>query len=96
MESLNRETFRETVKKEKTVVIFKTPTCIPCKTVINFFDNAITSDIPFYTIDATEEEVIAAQYSIMKSPTILLFEQGEVVKTHIGFITPPQIEEFLN
>lgn len=95
MEMLNRENFRMTVKEGKKLVMFKSPTCAPCKTVEGFLDNAVQTDVPYFGVDATKEPVLAAQYEIMKSPTLLLFEEGEVVKRHTGLITPPQIEEFL-
>lgn len=95
MQEITRIEFLEKTSKGKSLVEFYTPTCNPCKMVKNFL-STIETDTPIYTLDASNNEVISAQFNVISVPTLILFENGKEVKRHTGFITPPQIEEFLN
>lgn len=94
IEQINRTNFNDKTKGEKVLVEVFTPTCMPCKMVLSFLNN-YTSHLPIFKLDATEEEVLASRFEITSVPTLLLFEQGKLVKTHTGYITPPDIEEFI-
>ena len=78
--------FKEVIKEGKVVIDFFATWCGPCKMLSPVMDEISNelSDISFYKVDVDKNEDIAREYGIMSIPTIIIFENGNVVNTLVG------------
>lgn len=51
--------------------------------------------LPFIKIDVDAHEDIARKYGIMSIPTVVLLNNGEVEKKHMGFMTEEELKKFI-
>ncbi len=83
--------------KEKILIDFKAEWCGPCKMMSSVIDS-LEDDLTSYTIykvDVDECPNIAREYGVMSIPTLMIFDQGKVLKSEVGFKTKDELEEFL-
>ena len=94
---LNEENFENEVLnfKGKVLIDFFATWCGPCKMLSPVIEELADEldDIKVCKLDIDKATKIALQYNVMSVPTLLLFEDGVVVNTLIGF--RPK-EEILN
>ena len=71
--------------------------CGPCKMLSPIIDEVASeiNDVRFYKLDVDLAEDVASKYQIMSIPTLLLFEDGKLKNTSIGFIGKDQIIDFI-
>lgn len=82
--------------KERAVVDFYATWCGPCKMFGPIFEElSEESDINFVKLDVDKNDDIARKYGVMTIPTVILFENGEEVKKHIGLMNKEELEEFI-
>lgn len=95
---LTNENFKqETSSSQKTLVDFWAPWCGPCKMLAPILDE-IDSEMPEVRIgkvNVDEQLEIAREYGIAAIPTLLLFENGEVIKKSVGLLSKDEILELL-
>ena len=95
--NLNSENFDETVKKEGfTIVDFYADWCGPCRMMSPIIDEIAEENIENLTVgkvNCDDNTNLAERFQVMTIPTIMIFKNGEVIKTFIG-VTPK--EEILN
>jgi len=73
--------------------------CGPCKTVspiVEEISNDLDGKLKVAKVDVDEAQELAAKYSIMSIPTLLLFKEGEPVETMVGAISKDQMMEKIN
>ena len=90
----NNENFKE-ITKNKVIIDFFATWCGPCKMlgkVVEEIENDI--DIDIIKVDIDEYPELAREYKIMSVPTVLLFENNEVIKQNIGFMDKKKFIEF--
>ena len=93
---LENENFEELIKNKKVVVDFYATWCGPCKMFGPVFEKVSNeSSINFIKIDVDAHEDIARKYGIMSIPTIVLLNNGEVEKKHMGFMTEDELKKFI-
>lgn len=93
---LENENFEELIKNKKVVVDFYTTWCGPCKMFGPVFEKVSNeSSITFIKIDVDAHEDIARKYGIMSIPTVVLLNNGEVEKKHMGFMTEDELKKFI-
>ena len=93
---LENENFEELIKNKKVVVDFYATWCGPCKMFGPVFEKVSNgSSITFIKIDVDAHEDIARKYGIMSIPTIVLLNNGEVEKKHMGFMTEDELKKFI-
>ena len=80
------------------IVDFYATWCGPCKAIAPVLEKLAAEykgKIVVYKIDTDKELNLALQYKVASIPTLLLFKNGEVAATNIGFIGEEQVMEFI-
>ena len=86
VKQINTDEFKEVIKEGKTVVDLFATWCGPCKMLSPILDE-ISEEITttkFYKIDVDDNEDVAREYNVMSIPTVLVFENGNLVNTIVG------------
>ena len=89
--------FDEVIKTGKVLVDFYADWCGPCKMLSPVIDELSEelSDVNFYKLNVDESDEVVRKYSVMSIPTLLVFEQGELKTTSVGFKNKDQVKELL-
>ncbi len=72
--------------------------CGPCKMMSPIIDEIaeeLGNSVKVGKVDSDENPVIAEKYGIMSIPTIMIFKNGQVVKTWVGVTEKNEIIEAL-
>ena len=97
VKQINGDEFKEVIKEGKTVVDLFATWCGPCKMLSPILDE-ISDEITttnFYKIDVDDNEDIAREYNVMSIPTVLVFENGNLINTIVGLKSREYlVEEF--
>ena len=94
----NEENFEnEVINSDKTTIVdFYADWCGPCKMMSPIIDKIAeenTENIKVGKVNVDENQELAMKYNVMSIPTILVFKNGNVVKTFIGVTSKSEIEE---
>ena len=96
----NEDNFQnEVLNSDKiTIVDFYADWCGPCKMMSPVIDkiaeeNAETIKVGKVNVDESQD--LAMKYNVMSIPTILIFKDGNILKTFIGVTSKQEIEEFI-
>lgn len=82
--------------KTKAVVDFYATWCGPCKMFGPIFEEVSEdNNINFVKLDVDKNDDIARKYGVMTIPTVILFDNGEEVKRHVGLMNKEELEEFI-
>lgn len=82
--------------KERAVVDFYATWCGPCKMFGPIFEEVSEdSNINFVKLDVDKNDDIARKYGVMTIPTVILFDNVEEVKRHVGLMNKEELEEFI-
>ena len=89
--------FDEAIKTGKVLVDCYAEWCGPCKMLSPVIDELSEelSDINFYKLNVDESDEVVRKYSVMSIPTLLIFEDGELKNTSVGFKNKDQVKELL-
>lgn len=98
---LNKENFDSEVLNEKGLYLvdFYATWCGPCKMVapiISEISDTYKDKIKVGKVNVDDENDLAIKYKISSIPNLILFKDGEVCKTIVGFRTKEEIEEIIN
>ena len=89
----------EVLKSDKPVLVdFWAPWCGPCRMLAPILAEVAAEKgdkIKVGKVNVDEEPELAAQYGITGIPAILLFKDGKVVATSVGFKPKPELEAFI-
>ena len=80
------------------VVDFWAEWCGPCKQLAPLVEEAseeFKDKIKVCKMDVDANRETAAEYGIRSIPTLMIFENGELVGTEIGALSKLQLEEFI-
>ena len=89
--------FQEKISSGKVLVDCFATWCGPCRMLSPIIDE-LAKEIDtyaFYKLDVDKNENIARQYGIMSIPTLLIFENGELKQTLVGFKSKEELNEIL-
>lgn len=91
----NDQNFKELIKEGKVIVDFFATWCGPCKMLGPVLEKVAESykDVKFVKIDVDECPNISKEFGIMSVPTLLKFENGNLIDKRIGY---QNIEELKN
>ena len=86
VKQIDSKEFKEVIKEGKVVVDLFATWCGPCKMLSPILDE-ISEEITttkFYKIDVDDNEDVAREYNVMSIPTVLIFENGNLINTVVG------------
>ena len=89
--------FDESIKTGKVLVDFYAEWCGPCKMLSPIVDELSEElkDISFYKLNVDESDEVVRKYSVMSIPTLLIFGNGELKNTSVGFKSKDELKEML-
>lgn len=85
--------FKESIQKGVVVTEFYAKWCEPCKLLTPIFDNLseeMKGSTNFLKVDIDHNLELAREHRVSSVPTILIFKNGELVDSLVGF-TPKDI-----
>ena len=89
----------EVLKSDKPVLVdFWAPWCGPCRMLAPVLAEIAVEKgdkIKVGKVNVDEEPDIAAKYGISGIPAMLLFKDGKVAATSVGFKPKPEVEAFI-
>lgn len=92
MLELNNENFNEEIKDKLVLVDFYATWCGPCRMMHPIIEEvAREENIKVIKVDVDKHDELARNYGIMSIPTIILFQNGNLVEKNIGFIPKEQL-----
>ena len=92
MLELNNEDFNEEIKDKLVLVDFYATWCGPCRMMHPIIEEvAKEENIKVIKVDVDKHDELARNYGIMSIPTIILFQNGNLVENNIGFIPKEQL-----
>lgn len=95
---INKDNFQgEVIESALPVVVeFYSDSCIPCKQlspILGDIEDDYEEQLKVVKVNVNFDAELAEQYSVMASPTILFFKNGEEVNRIRGLVKKPQLEE---
>ena len=97
---ITKQNFEQEVvnAKEPVLVDFWASWCGPCKMlspVISELADEYEGKVKVGKVNVDEEPELAAKFSIASIPTVVLFKDGEIAETSVGYRPKQQLEEML-
>ena len=98
MEIKNKEEFQNIINSDYALVDFFATWCGPCKMLSPIIENIANSrdNIKVAKVDVDKHEDLAKTYGVMSIPTLIVFKNGQVVATKVGFVAEPLLNEWIN
>lgn len=95
--ALTDESFEEAVKKASKPVLvdFWAPWCGPCRALapsVEGLANDYADRLTVYKLNVDENPRTAAKFGVRSIPTLILFNNGEVVDKMVGLVPREQLE----
>ncbi len=97
VKQLTDKEFDEVIKNGKVLVDFYAEWCGPCKMLSPIIDELAEElrDVNFYKLNVDDSDEVVRRYSVMSIPTLLVFENGELKNSSLGFKTKDEVKELL-
>ena len=96
---INDASFTEEISKGTVIVDFWAVWCGPCKMlgpVINELSEDLSGKAKFVKVNVDENPATASHYKIASIPTVIVFKDGEVAETLVGFRPKAALKEIID
>ena len=99
LKHLNEQEFNTVKNGTKPAMIdFFATWCGPCKMlspVLHEIAEEYADTLKVGKVNVDEEMDLAMRFGVSSIPTLILFKNGEAVKTSVGFVPKAQLESFI-
>ena len=85
--------FNNEISKGKILVDFYADWCGPCRMMGEVLEEI--EDIDILKVNVDKFPLIAQQYGVISIPTLILFYNGKVIKSNVGFMDKDSISLFI-
>ena len=85
--------FDEAISNKRILVDFYADWCGPCRMLGSVLENI--NDIEILKVNVDKYPDIAQRYMVMSIPTLLLMDNGTVIKNNVGFMNEEELREFI-
>ncbi len=98
MKQINEKNFAQETASGRVLVDFFATWCGPCRmqTVVLEEVAAEHPEISIVKVDVDENPALARKFGIMSIPTLVLLEDGELAKKHVGLLQNEDLINFYN
>ncbi len=98
MEIKNEQEFKNIINSDYALIDFFATWCGPCKMMGPVLENVASNrdTIKIAKVDVDKFESLARTYGVMSIPTLILFKNGQVVATKVGFTPEPLLNEWID
>ena len=98
MEIKNESEFQTIIQNDYVLIDFFATWCGPCKMLSPILENVASTrdNIKIAKVDVDKFTDLARKYGVMSIPTLILFKNGQVVDTKVGFVAEPLLNESIN
>ncbi len=99
IEKINEERYDEVIKTGYSIVDFSATWCGPCQMLAPIMDELseeYKDKIKFYNIDTDENQNLAVKLDIQSIPTVMLFKDGMLLDTKLGFMPKNMIISWID
>ena len=98
MQELNNQNFdKEILESDRTaVVLFKGQWCPHCKKMEPVFKEVsqeYSQRVKFFSLEVSENQDLAIKYNILSLPTTLLFKNGQLINSLVGYVAMEKLAE---
>ena len=98
--TITKQNFEEEVLNSEIPVIvdFWAVWCGPCKMlapVIAEISEELSGKVKVGKVNVDEEQELALKFGVTSIPTVMLFENGQAVKTSVGFMDKQKLKDTL-
>ena len=91
---IDSNTFDDVIKEGKVLVDFYATWCGPCKMQGEVLKE-LETDYKIYKVNVDENHELTKRYGILSIPTILIFNNGELIEKKIGFTSKEDLLKIL-
>lgn len=97
IKEINQNSFKEGIKEGFHIVDVYGTYCGPCKMLASILEQVDKkySFLSILKLNSDENKELASEFNIKAVPTILLFEDGELVKRQTGSLSESQFMDFI-
>ncbi|MEA5027099.1 MAG: thioredoxin [Erysipelotrichaceae bacterium] len=99
MKIVNANEYDNEIKSGAVLVDFFAEWCGPCKMIAPVLEqlaDEYQGKAKIIKVNVDNDPAIAQRYGIMSIPTLIMFKDGQAVKTVIGFQSKPMLVELIN
>ena len=76
--------------------VFSAPWCAPCKALAPLVEQlALKGEVTVVKINIDEQPAVAAMHGVRGIPTMKLYNEDKLIKTHTGGLNLAQLEAFV-
>ena len=98
MKQINEKNFAQETASGRVLVDFFATWCGPCRMQAVVLEEVAAEhpEISIVKVDVDENPALARKFGIMSIPTLVLLEDGELAKKHVGLMQDEDLINFYN